>query len=87
LKAFREMLAGGETRRASWQAFSGVRAFPSRIKCANLRVARAARGAPEPRRARDHRVGKDFLMLDTARIRPEFPILAQQENGTAGLPR
>src|SRR6267143_2069070 len=45
------------------------------------RVARAARGAPEPRRARDDRVGQRLLMLDTSRIRPDFPILAQQENG------
>src|SRR2546422_8196274 len=45
------------------------------------RVARAARGVAEPRRACDHRVGQGLLMLDTARIRPDFPLLARQENG------
>lgn len=35
-QAFREMLAGGASAPAKLAAFSGVRAFPSRIKCANL---------------------------------------------------
>jgi len=34
--AFRDMLAGGATAAGKLAAFSGVRAFPSRIKCANL---------------------------------------------------
>ncbi|HYX81563.1 MAG TPA: SUF system NifU family Fe-S cluster assembly protein [Gemmatimonadales bacterium] len=34
--AFRSMLAGGATAPGKLAAFSGVRAFPSRIKCANL---------------------------------------------------
>ncbi len=34
--AFRDMLAGGATAPGKLAAFSGVRAFPSRIKCANL---------------------------------------------------
>jgi len=33
---FRDMLAGGENAPGKLAAFSGVRAFPSRIKCANL---------------------------------------------------
>src|SRR5881396_2858833 len=45
------------------------------------RVARAARSAAEQRPARDHRVGARLLMLDTTRIRPDFPILQQKENG------
>src|SRR6266436_6818714 len=45
------------------------------------RVARPARRSAEQRRARDHRIGERFLMLDTGRIRPDFPILSQQENG------
>src|SRR5256884_6687804 len=45
------------------------------------RLARAARSAAEQRPARDHRVGARLLMLDTTRIRPEFPILQQKENG------
>ena len=35
-QAFREMLGGGATAPGKLAAFSGVRAFPSRIKCANL---------------------------------------------------
>jgi len=35
-QAFREMLAGGADAPGKLAAFSGVRAFPSRIKCANL---------------------------------------------------
>ena len=35
-QAFRDMLAGGGTAPGKLAAFSGVRAFPSRIKCANL---------------------------------------------------
>src|SRR2546426_1709859 len=45
------------------------------------RVARAARRIAEQRRAGDDRVGQRLLMLDTRRIRPDFPILAQKENG------
>src|SRR5947208_13761317 len=45
------------------------------------RVARAARSAAEQRPARDHRVGARLLMLDTTRIRPEFPTLQQKEHG------
>src|SRR5439155_2193574 len=45
------------------------------------RVARAARRIAEQRGAGDDRIGAGLLMLDTARIRPDFPILAQQENG------
>ncbi len=33
---FRDMLAGGNDAPGKLAAFSGVRAFPSRIKCANL---------------------------------------------------
>ena len=33
-QAFRDMLAGGATAPGKLAAFSGVRAFPSRIKCA-----------------------------------------------------
>lgn len=36
VQAFREMLAGGANAPGKLAAFSGVRAFPSRIKCANL---------------------------------------------------
>src|SRR6059036_2157026 len=64
--------AGGFFRRAG---------IPEPDQVCEPRVARAARGAAEPRRARDHRVGHRLLMLDTSRIRPDFPILAQQENG------
>jgi nitrogen fixation NifU-like protein len=35
-QAFRDMLAGGGNAPGKLAAFSGVRAFPSRIKCANL---------------------------------------------------
>ena len=35
-QAFRDMLAGGKDAPGKLAAFSGVRAFPSRIKCANL---------------------------------------------------
>jgi len=35
-QAFRAMLAGGANAPGKLAAFSGVRAFPSRIKCANL---------------------------------------------------
>lgn len=35
-QAFRDMLAGGAAAPGKLAAFSGVRAFPSRIKCANL---------------------------------------------------
>ncbi|MFN2572233.1 MAG: Fe-S cluster assembly sulfur transfer protein SufU [Gemmatimonadales bacterium] len=35
-QAFREMLAGGASAPGKLVAFSGVRAFPSRIKCASL---------------------------------------------------
>jgi len=35
-EAFRDMLAGGGNAPGKLAAFSGVRAFPSRIKCANL---------------------------------------------------
>ena len=35
-QAFREMLAGGANAPGKLAAFSGVRAFPSRIKCASL---------------------------------------------------
>jgi len=35
-QAFRDMLAGGANAPGKLAAFSGVRAFPSRIKCANL---------------------------------------------------
>ena len=35
-QAFRDMLAGGSAAPGKLAAFSGVRAFPSRIKCANL---------------------------------------------------
>ena len=35
-EAFRTMLAGGANAPSKLAAFSGVRAFPSRIKCANL---------------------------------------------------
>ena len=35
-QAFREMLAGGTNAPGKLAAFSGVRALPSRIKCANL---------------------------------------------------
>jgi nitrogen fixation NifU-like protein len=35
-RAFREMLAGGAPAPGKLAAFAGVRAFPSRIKCANL---------------------------------------------------
>src|SRR2546427_178623 len=45
------------------------------------RLARAACGAAGQRRAGDDRIGEGFLMLDTARIRPDFPLLARQENG------
>ena len=34
--AFRDMLSGGSNAPGKLAAFSGVRAFPSRIKCANL---------------------------------------------------
>src|SRR2546427_6143792 len=45
------------------------------------RRARHACGAAGQRRAGDDRIGEGFLMLDTARIRPDFPLLARQENG------
>ena len=35
-RAFREMLAGGPAAPGKLAAFSGVRAFPARVKCANL---------------------------------------------------
>lgn len=35
-QTFRDMLAGGADAPGKLAAFSGVRAFPSRIKCANL---------------------------------------------------
>ena len=35
-QAFRDMLGGGANAPGKLAAFSGVRAFPSRIKCANL---------------------------------------------------
>jgi nitrogen fixation protein NifU and related proteins len=35
-QAFRDMLAGGANAPGKLAVFSGVRAFPSRIKCANL---------------------------------------------------
>ena len=35
-QAFRDMLSGGSNAPGKLAAFSGVRAFPSRIKCANL---------------------------------------------------
>lgn len=35
-QAFRDMLGGGTNAPGKLAAFSGVRAFPSRIKCANL---------------------------------------------------
>ncbi len=35
-QSFRDMLAGGANAPGKLAAFSGVRAFPSRIKCANL---------------------------------------------------
>ncbi|HWC73892.1 MAG TPA: SUF system NifU family Fe-S cluster assembly protein [Gemmatimonadales bacterium] len=35
-QAFRDMLAGGTNAPGKLAAFSGVRAFPSRIKCASL---------------------------------------------------
>jgi nitrogen fixation NifU-like protein len=35
-QAFRDMLAGGAAAPGKLAAFSGVRAFPSRIKCASL---------------------------------------------------
>jgi nitrogen fixation NifU-like protein len=35
-QAFRDMLAGGANAPGKLAAFSGVRTFPSRIKCANL---------------------------------------------------
>jgi nitrogen fixation NifU-like protein len=35
-ESFRAMLAGGSNAPGKLAAFSGVRAFPSRIKCANL---------------------------------------------------
>lgn len=35
-QAFRDMLAGGANAPGKLAAFSGVRAFPSRIKCASL---------------------------------------------------
>lgn len=35
-QAFRDMLAGGASAPGKLAAFSGVRAFPSRIKCASL---------------------------------------------------
>lgn len=35
-QAFRDMLAGGKSAPGKLATFSGVRAFPSRIKCANL---------------------------------------------------
>ena len=35
-QAFRDMLAGGANAPGKLAAFSGVRAFPSRVKCANL---------------------------------------------------
>jgi nitrogen fixation NifU-like protein len=35
-QAFRDMLAGGTNAPGKLAAFSGVRAFPSRVKCANL---------------------------------------------------
>jgi nitrogen fixation NifU-like protein len=35
-QAFRDMLAGGRNAPGKLAAFSGVRAFPSRIKCASL---------------------------------------------------
>ncbi|HXM39542.1 MAG TPA: SUF system NifU family Fe-S cluster assembly protein [Gemmatimonadales bacterium] len=35
-RAFREMLAGGPVAPGKLAAFSGVRAFPARVKCANL---------------------------------------------------
>jgi nitrogen fixation NifU-like protein len=35
-QAFRDMLVGGANAPGKLAAFSGVRAFPSRIKCANL---------------------------------------------------
>ncbi len=34
--AFRDMLSGGANAPGKLAAFSGVRAFPSRVKCANL---------------------------------------------------
>jgi len=36
VQAFRDMLAGGANAPGKLAAFGGVRAFPSRIKCANL---------------------------------------------------
>jgi nitrogen fixation NifU-like protein len=35
-QAFRDMLAGGATAPGKLAAFGGVRAFPARVKCANL---------------------------------------------------
>src|SRR5258705_69075 len=45
------------------------------------RLARPARGASEHRGSGDDRIGAGLLMLDTARIRADFPILERQENG------
>jgi nitrogen fixation protein NifU and related proteins len=50
-QAFRDMLAGGANAPGKLAAFSGVRAFPSRIKCANLAwhaLHAALQNSPEP---------------------------------------
>jgi nitrogen fixation NifU-like protein len=50
-QAFREMLSGGANAPGKLAAFSGVRAFPSRIKCANLAwhaLHAALQNSPEP---------------------------------------
>jgi nitrogen fixation protein NifU and related proteins len=50
-EAFRTMLAGGANAPGKLAAFSGVRAFPSRIKCANLAwhaLHAALQGSAEP---------------------------------------
>lgn len=50
-EAFRTMLGGGANAPGKLAAFSGVRAFPSRIKCANLAwhaLHAALQGSAEP---------------------------------------
>ena len=58
-QAFREMLAGGANAPGKLAAFSGVRAFPSRIKCANL-----AWHALQELQTALRRVGAGFSMVD-----------------------
>src|SRR5206468_4636056 len=52
---------------------------PSEVR--QPRLARLARGPPEPVRSGDDGIVTGLLMLDTKRIRPDFPILARTEHG------